>query len=94
MWRYRESELTQTMQSGRVIEMKQYQTIGVAEGVLAGDRAVLLPIHSDDKERERQEKLARIEKLKAETRRLKQLVGICAKCGCDHCPGCDYDHDC
>lgn len=71
-----------------------YQTIGVAQGVRAGDRAVTLPIHEDDKERLHQEKLARIEKLKAETRRLKQQAGLCEKCGCDKCPGCDYDHDC
>ncbi len=78
--------------------IRTFETIGVALGVLAGDRAVTLSLQDAaecaEKERLRQEKLARIEKLKAETRALKRQAGVCEKCGCDRCPGCDYDHDC
>lgn len=46
----------------------------------------------DDKARTK--KLARIEEIKRGNRELRAKTGICDKCGCNLCSGCDYDHDC
>lgn len=42
---------------------------------------------SDERRLERQRK-KRLEQLNRRT------LKHCDKCGCDLCPGCDYDHDC